>query len=215
MKLELNSTKIIEQVTGDLKNIENVKNINNQNKFVQELNNKYDTEYMIASLIMKKAIEYTPYKTGRLRDSIYMEPLEQGIKIGYKADYAIYVHEIGFYQHKEPTRYKFLEDAAYEVALETETPYRVSISYEPLAVYINVPGQGVDLFKIKDKERENKKLENKTKVWEEYTNYNDKEASEEERIYHNKMAEFFEYWQNKGYGYWWVLDEWQDRNRHN
>ena len=40
MKLELNSTKIIEQITDDLKNIENVKNINNQNKFVQKLNNK-------------------------------------------------------------------------------------------------------------------------------------------------------------------------------
>ena len=215
MKLELNSTKIIEQITGDLKNIENVKNINNQNKFIQELNKEHDTVYMLASLIMKKAIEYTPYKTGRLRDSIYMEPLEQGIKIGYKADYAIYVHEIGFYQHKAPTQYKFLEEAAYEVALEYQTNYRISISYEPLAVYINVPELGIDLFKVKDKEKENKKLENKAKIWEEYTNYNDKEASEEERIYHNKMTEFFEYWQNKGYGYWWVLDEWQDRNRHN
>ena len=139
MQLELNSTKIIEQIAGDLKNIENVKNTKTKSKFMQELDIKHDTEYMIASLIMKKAIEYTPYKTGRLRDSIYMEPLEQGIKIGYKADYAIYVHEIGFYQHKEPTRYKFLEDAAYEVALEHKTNYRISISYEPLAVYINIP----------------------------------------------------------------------------
>ena len=59
MKLELNSTKIIEQITGDLKNIENIKNIDNQNKFVQELNKEHDTEYILASLIMKKAIEYT------------------------------------------------------------------------------------------------------------------------------------------------------------
>ena len=76
----------------------------------------------IGALIMKRAIEYTPVKTGELRKSIYIKSVGSGIAIGYSKDYAIYVHEIGFYNHASPTQYKFLEEAAYEVALETDTP---------------------------------------------------------------------------------------------
>lgn len=168
----------------------------------------------IGALIMRKAIEYTPVKTGELRKSIYIKNVGSGIAIGYSKDYAIYVHEIGFYNHKSPTQYKFLEEAAFEVALETDTPYRVSISYDPLEVYVNVPNMGADLVSIKAKEKVNKLIARKNKVWNDFINYDDSTASESDRLYHNKMEQFFNYWRTRQYGDWWIMDEWQDRNRH-
>lgn len=168
----------------------------------------------IGALIMRKAIEYTPVKTGELRKSIYIRNEGSGIAIGYSKDYAIYVHEIGFYQHKLPTQYKFLEEAAFEVALETDTPYRISISYDPLEVYVNVPNMGAELVNIKAKEKVNRLVARKKKVWNDYINYDESTASESDKLYHNKMTQFFECWRTRHYGDWWILDEWQDRNRH-
>lgn len=168
----------------------------------------------IGALIMKRAIEYTPVKTGELRRSIYIKNVGSGIAIGYSKDYAIYVHEIGFYQHKIPTQYKFLEDAAFEVALETDTPYRISISYDPLEVYVNVPNMGAELINIKAKGNVNRLASRKNKVWNDFINYDVNTASEEDKLYHNKMEQFFNYWRTRHYGDWCILDEWQDRNRH-
>ena len=144
----------------------------------------------IGALIMRKAIEYTPVKTGELRKSIYIRNEGSGIAIGYSKNYAIYVHEIGFYEHKEPTRYKFLEEAAFEVALETDTPYRISISYDPLEVYVNVPNLGEELINIKAKEKVNRLVARKNKVWNDYINYDENTASESDKLYHNKMTQF-------------------------
>ena len=168
----------------------------------------------IGALIMKRAIEYTPVKTGELRKSIYIKNIGSGIAIGYSKDYAIYVHEIGFYYHESPTKYKFLEDAAFEVALETNTPYRISISYDPLEVYVNVPNLGADLVTIKAREKVNRLISTKNKVWHDFINYDASKATESEKLYHEKMVKFFNYWRTQGYGDWWILDEWQDRNRH-
>jgi hypothetical protein len=168
----------------------------------------------IGALIMKRAIKYTPVKTGELRKSIYIKNIGSGVAIGYSKDYAIYVHEIGFYYHKSPTKYKFLEDAAFEVALETNTPYRISISYDPLEVYVNVPNLGADLVTIKAREKVNRLISRKNKVWQDFINYDDSKATESEKLYHEKMEQFFNYWRALGYGDWWILDEWQDRNRH-
>lgn len=168
----------------------------------------------IGALIMKRAIEYTPVKTGELRKSIYIKSVGSGIAIGYSKDYAIYVHEIGFYNHASPTQYKFLEEAAFEVALETDTPYRIAISYDPLEVYVNVPNMGAELINIKAKEKVNKLIARKNKVWSDYVNYDDNTASESDKLYHNKMEQFFNYWRTRRYGDWWIMDEWQDRNRH-
>ena len=168
----------------------------------------------IGALIMKRAIEYTPVKTGELRKSIYIKNIGSGVAIGYSKDYAIYVHEIGFYYHESPTKYKFLEDAAFEVALETNTPYRISISYDPLEVYVNVPNLGADLVTIKAREKVNRLISTKNKVWHEFINYDASKATESEKLYHEKMKKFFTYWRTQGYGDWWILDEWQDRNRH-
>lgn len=168
----------------------------------------------IGALIMKRAIKYTPVKTGELRKSIYIKNIGSGIAIGYSKDYAIYVHEIGFYYHKSPTKYKFLEDAAFEVALETNTPYRISISYDPLEVYVNVPNLGADLVTIKAREKVNRLISRKNKIWQDFINYDASKATESEKLYHEKMKQFFNYWRALGYGDWWILDEWQDRNRH-
>lgn len=168
----------------------------------------------IGALIMKRAIEYTPIKTGELRRSIYIKNIGSGIAIGYSKDYAIYVHEIGFYYHESPTKYKFLEDAAFEVALETNTPYRISISYDPLEVYVNVPNLGADLVTIKAREKVNRLISTRNKVWQDFINYDASKATESEKLYHEKMVKFFNYWRTQGYGDWWILDEWQDRNRH-
>jgi len=168
----------------------------------------------IGALIMKRAIEYTPVKTGELRKSIYIKNIGSGIAIGYSKDYAIYVHEIGFYYHKSPTKYKFLEDAAFEVALETNTPYRISISYDPLEVYVNVPNLGADLVTIKAREKVSRLVSRKNKVWQDFINYDASKATESEKLYHEKMEQFFNYWRTRGYGDWAILDEWQDRNRH-
>lgn len=168
----------------------------------------------IGALIMKRAIEYTPVKTGELRRSIYIKTIGSGIAIGYSKDYAIYVHEIGFYTHKSPTRYKFLEDAAIEVVLETQTNYDVTISYDPLEVYVNVPNLGADLLDIKIKEMNTRTVENKNKVWDDFINYDESTASESDRLYHNKMKQFFEYWRTRHHNDWAILGEWVDRTRH-
>lgn len=68
-----------------------------------------------------KALMYTPVLTGALKESGYLEKnpfrgkprVEMGFARGGKPTYAVYVHEIP-YNHAEPTRYKFLEQAMKE-----------------------------------------------------------------------------------------------------
>lgn len=168
----------------------------------------------IAAMITKKAIEYTPVDTGKLVKSIYVKTVGSGIMIGYTAEYATYVHEIGFYNHEAPTKYKYLEDAAVEVAADTKAPFRISITYEPLAVYINVPKVGAELVDIKTKELQNRSIESKDKLWEDFSNYDPETATDDEKVYFDKMMKFFRYWGDKDYNSSWIMDEWQDRNRH-
>lgn len=116
-----------------------------------------------ASEIYDRSYEYTPEDTGRLRDSQYINTdSEEYIEIGYsssKCDYAIYVHEMPLVNHEAPTRYKFLEDAAYEVYGEYLARYGVAIpikiQYKPdLRVFIGSyysPGQL--LTKVKKNEK--------------------------------------------------------------
>lgn len=72
-----------------------------------------------------KAKKYCPVLTGELRESGYLEvrrtgPLgsyqaEIGFAKGGKPSYAIYVHEVP-YNHRSPTRWKFLQAALEEDA---------------------------------------------------------------------------------------------------
>lgn len=78
---------------------------------------------------------WTPQKTGNLLKSFY----RSGNTLGFLVPYAVYVHENSNALHKPPTRYKFLEDAAIMGATESGFIGRISITYEPLAIYINGP----------------------------------------------------------------------------
>jgi len=79
---------------------------------------------------------------------------------------------------------------------------------------VNVPNLGADLVTIKAREKVNRLISTKNKVWHEFINYDASKATESEKLYHEKMKKFFTYWRTQGYGDWWILDEWQDRNRH-
>jgi len=74
-----------------------------------------------AGLIIKAAsIKYTPWKTGNLAGSAYVQiidtPHGPGVEIGYTASYAPYVHEMpDFFNFTKPgTGPKFLQRAIYE-----------------------------------------------------------------------------------------------------
>lgn len=117
-----------------------------KDKEVTNIQNTVNNIKNIGAKILKRAIEYTPVDTGKLRESIYTEWIGVGLIIGYREEYATEVHEIAYNRHKIPTRYKFLEDASLEVALEEKIPYRIGISYMPLEVYINIEDRGMDLI---------------------------------------------------------------------
>lgn len=80
----------------------------------------------LAEEIQKKSNEYAPLDTGDLRKSSYISNERNGdnytVEIGYKADYAIFTHEIGPYKHPTTpgTDYKYLQRAATEI--ESEIP---------------------------------------------------------------------------------------------
>lgn len=70
----------------------------------------------------EKSQRYTPYKTGDLRSSGYLEitewrgspQVEMGYGKGGHPDYTVYVHEMIEIPHQAPTRAKFLESAVNE-----------------------------------------------------------------------------------------------------
>lgn len=113
--------------------------------------------------IMQISLHYTPVKTGKLKESIYIKKVDDYYEVGYTAPYAIYVHEIIDNSHAFPAKAKFLEDAAVEIMAEygnIGTSINVSIEYDPLRVYIggeNLPG--ASLIKVKQKEKENRNSE--------------------------------------------------------
>jgi hypothetical protein len=76
---------------------------------------------------------WTPVDTGNLLKSFY----RSGSSLGFTAPYAVYVHENSNALHKPPTRYKFLEDAAIMGATECGFIGRITITYEPLTIYLN------------------------------------------------------------------------------
>lgn len=94
----------------------------------------------LARAIYERALMYTPVKTGRLKASAELEVLSDRATIRYTAPYAVHVHEIPFRTHKPPTGMKFLEQAAAEVGLGSGIP--LTISYDPLELYINQPDKG-------------------------------------------------------------------------
>jgi hypothetical protein len=96
--------------------------MSNLNAFIDEVDGIVP-DVLIESLepTFGKALEYCPEKSGRLRNSGYLEArkyykgaeVEIGFGRGGNPDYAIFVHEMPFY-HEPPTRGKFLQAALEE-----------------------------------------------------------------------------------------------------
>lgn len=180
-------------------------------------------KFIIANKILNKSIYYTPVDTGKLRNSIYIKPYEDGWEIGYTCDYAIYVHEIGVNYHKPPTQYKFLEDAAFEVINEyradTGMELPVTMEYDPLRAFIGVANSpGESLTGIKANEQLLDKPETYDKLWNNFINYlnsDDDTWSEADKAYYDTMTEFFEYYKDyRHMNTMAILREWIDRTRH-
>lgn len=92
----------------------------------------------IAEEIAEKTRFYAPVDTGNLKESIKVRATTENVMVECTASYSLFVHENLENIHKKPTRAKFLEDAAYEVANKYNGAYTVSIEYSPvLRVYID------------------------------------------------------------------------------
>lgn len=68
----------------------------------------------IALEILDRAQTKVPVDTGFLKSTGRIEQIKDGYKVVYDASYAIYVHEIDYYKHKNG-KSRFLEEAYYEV----------------------------------------------------------------------------------------------------
>lgn len=191
-------------------------NDNEQNMFAISSNIKA----LIAYQVLRKSIEYTPVDTGKLRNSIYIKPYNNGFEIGYTCEYAIYVHEIGVNYHAYPTQYKYLEDAAFEVVsdykADTGVDLNITIEYDPLRVFIgadNSPGESITGIK------NNEQLLNDPSIYDKLLNdfltFDYDSGSEADRAYYDKMVEFYNYYRNtRGLNTMAILREWVDRTRH-
>lgn len=93
----------------------------------------------IVNEIVRYSLLYTPVDTGYLFDSLYVYKHGMAFEIGYKAEYAAYVHECSNY-HIRPAKRKFLEDATVEVLsryfVETGIVVPAYIIYSPLRVIV-------------------------------------------------------------------------------
>lgn len=71
----------------------------------------------VAEAVLTDAKARCPVDTGYLRDSGYIEPYENGYRVGFSADYAIYAHEQPQSMHKNGES-RFLYKALQRVAGE-------------------------------------------------------------------------------------------------
>lgn len=70
----------------------------------------------IAEAVLERAKYYCPVNTGKLRNSGCIEDLGDGrCLVKFNCDYAYFVHEFTWLNHKLPTRAKFLTLAVQEV----------------------------------------------------------------------------------------------------
>lgn len=139
--------------------------------------NKQAINKRIAQEILLLSQYYCPVDTGLMKYGKYRYKDEQGVireynsneggtlvrshgdgyEIVYKSSYASYVHEIPYYKHDAPTKYKFLEDAAIQVAQKYIADYeykvKIKMTYFPLACYIDCKGApGESLWDITKRE---------------------------------------------------------------
>lgn len=181
----------------------------------------YDrTIELLAFNVLRKSLKYTPIDTGKLRESSYITKFGDGYEIGYKEEYAVDVHEIGFNYHESPTQYKYLEDAAYEVMQkhysDTGAVVPINIEYDPLRVFIGdtkAPGQ--KLTDVKSTEMVSSNLKAYERMLDKFLNFDVNSSKQEDIDYYNKMSEFFSYHRtSRNLRDIDIVSEWIDRNRH-
>lgn len=212
MQIELNTDAVLQRLLGN----RYYDTLPYLSKETISTTNVYLT---VAQKILERSLDYVPYDTGKLRNSAYIKPFSTGFEIGYTAEYATYVHEIGFNYHEPPTQYKYLEDAAFEVVVEyyneSGINIPVNIEYNPLRVFVggeNAPGQR--LVTVKNNQQANQNPDVLRQMWEGLINYNPDTANDSDKAYYSKMREFFNYYHQRGNSSWSVLSEWADRMRH-
>ncbi len=179
-----------------------------------------DVKLLLAYKILRRSILYTPVDTGRLRNSVYIEPYEDGYEIGYNCDYAIYVHEIGVNCHRYPTQYKYLEDAAFEILNEYKVDnniiLNITMQYNPLRVFVGVSNPpGESLLGIKANEKLLNNPDTYEKLLNDFMNFDYDTGSEADKVYYSKMNDFFNYYENyRHLNTMDIIKEWSDRKRH-
>ena len=158
--------------------------------------------------ILAKALRYVPVDTGRLRDSAYIKKRGDVVAVGFNCPYAIYVHEVAYNRHKKPTRYKFLEDATYEVKNKYFKKFRQGMMYMDYRFVFNDEGVAVLLSRT----GKNDKGISAREVKEQYKNYRDNEYFikylKNQLLHHTnmndstyqKMVDYVEYYSNRGKG---------------
>jgi hypothetical protein len=97
----------------------------NLNSFVEQLKNiAPEVIYEALQPTFELSQEYVPVLTGALKDSGFLEQVEDRVYIGYgysgNPEYASVVHENLEWHHEPPTRAKFLQDALEEQNEEIE-----------------------------------------------------------------------------------------------
>lgn len=126
---------------------------------------------VFVSLVVELTLKYTPIDTGHLVKTLFIKDYinrdeDKAVAIGFDCDYAKFVHEIPFYHHEFPTRYKFLETAALETIQRFGSIYPVTITYSPLCVYINDETRGENISAIQEYRKKLK--EGKTEIYKQF-----------------------------------------------
>lgn len=224
ISISLNKDIVIKNMLGNVGYIAYTKYkdgiLNNEDNKLNIFELNSNVKAIIAYKIMQRAIYYTPVDTGKLRDSVYIKPYEDGYEIGYTCDYAIYVHEIGVNYHKYPTQYKYLEDAAFEILNEykadTNIELNITMEYSPLRAFVGVTkSPGESLTGIKANEQMLNKPETYEKLLNDFMNFDYYAGSDADKAYYSKLNDFFTYYENyRHMSTIPILREWLDRTRH-
>lgn len=175
----------------------------------ESLNNEIDLVInKLAVDILAKALRYVPVDTGRLRDSAYIKKRGDVVAVGFNCPYAIYVHEVAYNRHKKPTRYKFLEDATYEVMSKYIRRLKSGVQLIDVAFQFNDEGIAV----LIDRRHQKKNKMSYISVKNQYKKYRDNDDSimtlKKELRHQNilpddtykKLLDYVEYYSNRGKG---------------
>lgn len=119
------------------------KNYKYKSIYKQKAEQLNDLLYIACKHIIIRQTYMCPIDTGNLRDQVVLSPSSSiGWVITYTAPYADYVHEIEYYKHEQPTKAKFLEEAAIQTNEHLKRQIGIQfyswLQYQPLRLYVGV-----------------------------------------------------------------------------